>query len=137
MNRSEALAKLEQSPLGYLATVRANGAPHLVPITFALDSDLIVHMVDHKPKTTTRLQRLANISANSEVSLLVDHYDDDWAHLWWVRIDGIANVVEDGDEWQAARSALALKYHQYRDSPPSGPAVLITIVEVSGWVASG
>jgi PPOX class probable F420-dependent enzyme len=137
MNRAEALQRLERSAIGHLATVRANGAPHLVPITFALDSDRIVHMVDQKPKTTTRLQRLTNIRANPEVSLLVDHYDSDWARLWWARIDGTAHVLDDGSEWAAARSALVSKYPQYRDSPPSGPAVLITIVEVSGWAASG
>jgi PPOX class probable F420-dependent enzyme len=136
MNRADALARLEPSPIGHLATVRADGAPHLVPITFALDSDRIVHMVDHKPKKTTRLQRLANIAANPRISLLVDHYDDDWTRLWWVRVDGMARVVDSGDEWEAARQALALKYHQYQASPPSGPAVLIKIVEVSGWAAS-
>jgi PPOX class probable F420-dependent enzyme len=93
-------------------------------------------MVDHKPKTTTRLQRLANIEANPGISLLVDHYDDDWDRLWWVRVDGMAQVVEDGTEWEAARQALASKYHQYQGTPPSGPAVLITIGEISGWAGS-
>ena len=137
MKRADALARLERSPIGHLATVRADGSPHLVPITFALDSERIVHMVDQKPKTTTRLQRLANIEANPRISLLVDHYDDDWARLWWVRVDGMAQVVEDGTEWEAARQALASKYHHYQDIPPSGPAVLITIAEISGWAASG
>ncbi len=136
MNRADALAELERSPIGHLATVRADGSPHLVPITFALDSERIVHIVDQKPKSTTRLQRLANIDVNPRISLLVDHYDDDWARLWWVRVDGMAQVVEDGTEWEAAREALASKYHHYQDTPPSGPAVLITIAEISGWAAS-
>jgi PPOX class probable F420-dependent enzyme len=137
MDRADALARLERSPIGHLATVRADGAPHLVPITFALDSGRIVHMVDQKPKTTTRLQRLTNIAANPRISFLVDHYDNDWAHLWWVRVDGVGEVVEEGPDWEVARSALVGKYPQYRESPPQGPAVLITIVEVRGWAASG
>ena len=137
MDRADALARLERSKIGHLATVRADGAPHLVPITFAFDSVRIVHMVDQKPKTTTRLQRLANIAANPKVSLLVDHYDDDWARLWWVRVDGRAQVVEHGTEWEAAQGALTAKYPQYIENPPLGPAVLITIVEMRGWTASG
>jgi PPOX class probable F420-dependent enzyme len=137
MNRADALARLERSPIGHLATVRPDGGPHLVPITFALDSERIVHMVDQKPKTTTQLQRLANIAANSRISLLVDHYDDDWSRLWWVRVDGVGNVVEEGPGWESARSALASKYPHYRESPPLGPAVLITIGNITGWVGSG
>ena len=66
-----------------LATVSATGQPHLVPVTFAVDGDMIYTAVDHKPKTTTRLRRLANIAANPQVTLLADHYADDWDQLWW------------------------------------------------------
>jgi PPOX class probable F420-dependent enzyme len=122
MDRAEALARLERSPVAHLATTRPDGGPHLVPVTFALDADRIVHMIDQKPKSTTRLQRLVNIAANPRASLLVDHYNDDWARLWWVRVDGMAQTS---------------KYHHYQDRPPQGPAVLITIEKVIGWVGSG
>jgi PPOX class probable F420-dependent enzyme len=137
MDRAEALARLEASPIAHLATTRPDGGPHLVPVTFAIDTGRIVHMVDHKPKSTTRLQRLVNIAANPRVSLLVDHYNDDWARLWWVRVDGPAQVVEDGSEWEAARALLATKYHHYQDRPPQGPAVFVDIEKVTGWVGSG
>jgi len=94
-------------------------------------------MVDQKPKTTTHLQRLVNIEANPEVSLLVDHYDDDWSRLWWVRVDGMGRVVEDGAVWEAARAALTAKYPQYIENPPLGPAVVITIENLTAWVGSG
>lgn len=73
-----------------LSTTRADGRPHVVPMTFALLSggehaDALVTAVDAKPKRTTDLQRLRNIAANPAVSVLVDHYDDDWTQLWWVR----------------------------------------------------
>ena len=137
MDRAEALARLGRSSMAHLATVRPDGGPHLVPITFAVDTDRIVHMVDHKPKTTTRLQRLVNIAANPRASLLVDQYDDDWSRLWWVRVDGMAEVVADGPAWDTARSALASKYRQYREKLPQGPAVLISIENITGWVGSG
>lgn len=137
MDRAEALARLERSPIAHLATTRPDGGPHLVPVTFALDANRIVHMVDDKPKSTRRLQRLVNLGSNPRASLLVDHYNDDWARLWWVRVDGVGRVVEDGSEWEAARVMLAAKYHHYQDRPPQGPAVLITIEKVTGWVGSG
>ena len=75
-----------------LATIGADGAPHLVPVTFALlkadhGGDVIVVAVDHKPKRTTELQRLRNIRREPRVSFLADHYSQDWEQLWWVRAD--------------------------------------------------
>ena len=102
-------------------------------MTFAVDGDAIYSMVDQKPKTTMALQRLANIAANPEVSLLVDHYEDDWTGLWWVRVDGTAAVSDDGDAITTARALLASKYPQYRDLPPDGPAVSIAITGVTWW----
>jgi len=137
MDRADALARLERSRIAHLATTRPDGGPHLVPVTFALVGDRIVSMIDHKPKSTTRLQRLINLSANPRASLLVDHYNDDWARLWWVRVDGPAQVVADGGDWEAALAALTAKYSHYQERPPQGPAVLITVEKVIGWVGSG
>ncbi|MBI3692389.1 MAG: pyridoxamine 5'-phosphate oxidase family protein, partial [Mycolicibacterium aromaticivorans] len=62
-----------------LATVTPDGPPHVVPIVFAVAESTIYTAVDGKPKTTQRLRRLANIEANPRVSILVDHYEDDWS----------------------------------------------------------
>ena len=115
-----------------LATVGA-GRPHLVPITFALTGDLLVTGVDQKPKSTTNLRRLRNIAENPAVSVLCDHYDDDWTRLWWVRADGRAEVVASGNGW--AIDALAAKYEQYRSEPPAGPLIIVTIESWTGWAA--
>jgi PPOX class probable F420-dependent enzyme len=64
-----------------LATLRPDGAPHLVPICFALDGDTLYTAVEHKQKRSVELQRLANISANPRVTLLADHYAEDWSTL--------------------------------------------------------
>ena len=63
----------------------------MVPIVFAVEGDTIYNAVDHKPKRSTQLRRLANIAENPAVSVLVDYYDDDWDELWWVRADGVAS----------------------------------------------
>jgi PPOX class probable F420-dependent enzyme len=89
--------------------------------------------VDGKPKTTFELQRLTNIRAHPATALLVDHYDEDWSMLWWVRIDGTGRIVERGPERALALDALAAKYPQYRRSPPRGPAVILSIRSWRAW----
>lgn len=127
------LRRFELAQVATLATTTPDGRPHIVPITFALSGSQVVTMVDHKPKSTTNLKRLRNVIATPVASVLVDHYDDDWRSLWWVRIDGAADVVTDGSNWERARDALRSKYSQYRDNPPTGPAILIGVDTISGW----
>jgi PPOX class probable F420-dependent enzyme len=127
--------RAEAAPVARLATVDAGGRPRVVPCCFAVDGDVAYSAVDHKPKRTARLARLADIAANPAVSLVVDHYEDDWSRLWWVRFDGTARVVEAGLEWEQGVSLLATKYAQYRERPPSGPVIVITIERIRAWSA--
>ncbi|GAA0585752.1 TIGR03668 family PPOX class F420-dependent oxidoreductase [Paractinoplanes ferrugineus] len=116
-----------------LATVGPDGAPHLVPIVFAVVGEVIHTAVDAKPKRTRRLRRLANIAGNPTVSVLADHYDDgDWSRLWWVRADGTAVVSDRSDSGAAA---LVAKYPQYRAEPPAGPYLTITVRRWTAWVS--
>jgi PPOX class probable F420-dependent enzyme len=131
----QARARFEQAPVARLATVAADGRPHLVPVVFAVVGDVIVTAVDHKPKTTVRLRRLANIAANPRVALLVDEYADDWSQLWWARADGTARTADEPGE--KLRTALAARYRQYADQPPAGPYILVTVDRWSGWSATG
>lgn len=128
--------RLAAAPVAHLATVGAEGKPHLVPITFAVDGDAIYFAVDAKPKRTTNLRRLRNIAANPSVAVLVDHYDDDWRRLWWVRVDGRALVLAAGPEAERAIDLLAERYVQYRTARPLGPVVAITIDSITGWSAA-
>lgn len=120
-----------------LATVGPDGAPHLVPITFAVVGATIVHAVDHKPKRTRALRRLDNVAANPAVSVLADHYDDDWTALWWVRADGRARIVDAGSaEGAAAIAALVERYAPYRANAPAGPVVIVDVERWSGWAGA-
>jgi PPOX class probable F420-dependent enzyme len=117
-----------------LATVDADGRPHLVPIVFAVVGDAVWSAVDGKPKSTRALRRLDNIRVNPRVSLLVDHYSDDWTRLWWVRLDGDARIVgREEAEAAAALAALTAKYPQYQADPPAGPLVRVDITRWSSW----
>jgi PPOX class probable F420-dependent enzyme len=128
--------RLAEARVARLATVGADGRPHLVPITLALDGDALYFAVDQKPKRTAALQRLRNIAANPAVSVLVDHYDEDWNRLWWVRADGTAKVLDDGAAATRAIDLLVRRYPQYRQARPSGPVVAITVSRITGWSAA-
>jgi PPOX class probable F420-dependent enzyme len=130
---AQARSRFAAARVARLATVGADGTPHLVPVTFALRGDTVVIAVDHKPKRTTDLKRLRNIEAQPRVSLLADHYTEDWARLWWVRADGTARVVREG----GPVGELVAKYPQYAARPPAGPVILVAIRSWRGWTASG
>ena len=138
MTPKEARGLFAQARVARLATVGASGRPHLVPIVFALDGDVVYSAVDAKPKRTTALRRLENVRRNPRVALLADHYDDaDWDALWWVRADGGARVL-DAQEPEARRALelLAGRYAQYRAAPPRGPVLAVAVERWSGWRAS-
>ena len=116
-----------------LATSRPEGGIDLVPIVFAFVGDDLVFAVDHKPKSTQRLQRLRNIAEDPQVTVLFDFYDDDWTQLWWVRVRGVAHAVIDSAARAAALDELVAKYPQYADRRPSGPVVQIHPTAWSGW----
>jgi PPOX class probable F420-dependent enzyme len=135
---AQARERFATARVARLATVGADGEPHVVPIVFALDGETIVHAVDHKPKRTRDLRRLANIADNPRVAVLADEYDDaHWDRLWWVRADGAARVLEPGDEARRALDLLAERYTQYRAAPPAGPVVAVDVERWRGWSAAG
>jgi PPOX class probable F420-dependent enzyme len=107
-----------------------------VPITFALDGETLYFAVDAKPKRTTNLKRLRNIAANPTVSVLIDHYEDEWESLWWVRLDGTARIVTAPEESERALGVLAERYPQYMATKPAGPVVAVAIESMTGWSAS-
>jgi PPOX class probable F420-dependent enzyme len=135
VNESRCRAHLAAARVGRLATVRPDGSPHVVVCCYAVEGDRVWTAVDEKPKSGAPLQRLANIRANPRASLLVDHYEEDWERLWWVRVDGAAAVLEIGNEEERAIAALTARYPQYERARPGGPVIAITIERLAGWSA--
>ncbi|WP_067491262.1 TIGR03668 family PPOX class F420-dependent oxidoreductase [Actinomadura hibisca] len=132
----EARDRLASVPVARLATADEHGRPHLVPVTFAVARGSVYIAVDHKPKSGRDLKRLANIRANPRVTLLADHYEDDWDRLWWVRVDGHAHVVDEPARTAGPIDLLAARYPQYRERRPDGPVIEIVIDGWAGWAAS-
>lgn len=123
----------EAARVACLVTVGAGGRARAVPICFALEGNTLYTAVDSKPKRTRRLARLADVEANPEVVVLIDHYEEDWSRLWWVRLRGRARVVERD---QRALELLCEKYPQYREHPPPGPFIVVAVEERREWCAA-
>ena len=119
-----------------LATTDPDGRPHLVPIVFVLAGERLYSAVDAKPKRSRRLRRVANARERPDVTVLVDHYGDDWSRLWWVSLRGQTRVLEAGDEAGRALRLLVDKYEQYRRELPGCPVLAVDILEWRSWDAS-
>ena len=114
---------------------RTTGAPISCRSASRSRGERLFNAVDGKPKRSRDLRRLRNLRARPWATVLVYHYEEDWTRLWWARLRGLAEVLEDGD---AARRALALliaKYPQYERDPPAGPVVAMRLAEWHGWSA--
>jgi PPOX class probable F420-dependent enzyme len=127
----------ESARVGHLGTAGVDGQPHVVPVCFVLIDETAYTAVDHKPKRTTRLRRIANVTATGHACLLVDHYHEDWSALWWVRLDGHGRVVSGPAETALAVDGLRDKYPQYAELPPTGPVLALDVTRWSGWSAAG
>jgi len=136
MSDGDARLRLASARVAVLATVSAGGRPHLVPVTFAVDGDVIYTAVDAKPKSTRDLRRLGNIRADPRVSVLANRYDEDWAALWWVRADGDAGIIGEPPAMAAPVRLLTARYPQYLTSPPAGPVIAIRVTRWTGWSAA-
>jgi PPOX class probable F420-dependent enzyme len=119
--------------VAHLATVNANGHPHLIPVTFALAMATVYIAIDHKPKTTRELRRIRNIRTNPAVTLLVDHYDDQWTNLWWARADGTATILDAPATMRKPIDLLVAKYPQYQAVRPEGPVIAVEVHKWADW----
>ena len=128
--------RLTAARVARLATTDPDGRPHLVPIVFALEDDTLYSAVDRKPKRSSTLRRIENASVRPDVTILVDHYQEDWGRLWWIRLRGRARVLDDGEEHDHALALLLEKYPQYRTEPPDGPVLAVDVIDVGNWSAA-
>ena len=127
---------LRSARTAHLATADANGQPHVVPVCFVFNGESIYSVLDSKPKTTAlrQLRRVRNILANPRVSLVVDHYEEDWSRLQYVMISGEASLLESGEEWSLSIVMLRQKYPQYhRMDLDQSPVIKINPARFVPW----
>jgi PPOX class probable F420-dependent enzyme len=125
---------LVRQRVGHLATADRQGAPHVVPVCYAVADDTLYVTVDRKPKRGAPLKRLANIAENPAVALVVDRYDEDWARLGWVMLRGAAEILADGPEHDAAQALLRARYPQYAAMDLADlPVIALRIARAASW----
>ena len=119
---------------GVLGTIARSGLPQLVPVCYALVGDAIAIAIDEKPKRGTTLARVRNIERDPRATLLVDHYEERWERLAWLRLEGHADILEQGSAWPEALEALRRRYPRYRSMALEGlPVIRLRPARVVGW----
>ena len=122
--------------VGRLATADRNGTPHVLPVGYALEGNALYITIDDKPKRMTgrKLKRLQNIIENPRIAVVVDRYDEDWSRLGWVMLRGRAEILDDGDEHDAAQALLRARYPQLAGMQIAGyPVIALRIERVTSW----
>jgi PPOX class probable F420-dependent enzyme len=127
---------LDARRVGHLATADAKGAPHVVPVCYAIAGATLYVSIDEKPKRASArpLKRLANIQQNPAVAVTIDRYDEDWRRLGWVMLRGTADILADGDEHDRAQALLRARYPQYAAMRIAAlPVIALRIGKASCW----
>ncbi len=132
----EAWERLAAARNGALATVHPERGVDVVPVVFAVDEQrqIFVPIDTVKSKSTTRLQRIANIRRDPRCALLVEHYATDWAQLWWVRVHGVGREAGP-DDIASSVAALASRYEPYREPGTVVGGIVIMPERIAGWAA--
>ena len=121
-----------------MATVGKLGKPLVVPICFAFDGNFIYSPIDKKPKSVSagKLKRIRNIINNPNISLVIDEYLENWSLLYYLIIQGTAEIIDEGEEYENSLSMLSKKYDQYREmglESLGAPVIKITPDKIISW----
>ena len=129
-------ALLDDARVGHLGVLDGRGRPRVLPVTFAVVDGAVWSAVDHKPKRRPgeELARVRWLRERPEATVTVDRYDDDWTQLAWVQLIGATAVVGVAGH-DRVLSALAERYPQYRERPPGGPLLRLTVERTVCWSA--
>src|SRR5262245_26005988 len=133
---------LSEARVGRLGTADAAGQPHVVPICYAFDGQSLFSAIDAKPKRPgpRGLKRVQNIRENPRVSVVIDHYDEDWRRLCYVIIQGEAELLTEGADFARGAELLLAKYPQYRTmglSREAGLMIKVKPARVTQWRFEG
>ena len=127
--------RLRAARHGVLGTLHATRGVDAVPVVFVFDPDrdaIVIPIDTVKPKAGGRLQRLRNLDGDDRAVLLVEHYDDDWSQLWWVRVHGPAQEAEPTpDQLQQ----LAAGFPAYAAPGSVTSVIVLAPADVTGWSA--
>ena len=123
---------LSSARVGRLALLDERDLPRVLPVTYAVWEGAVWSAIDSKPKRSREPARVRRLRRRPEAALLVDRYDDDWSRLEWVEVRGLVSIEPVGP----ALEALAARYPQYRDEPPPGPLLRLSVRGAVWWRAA-
>jgi PPOX class probable F420-dependent enzyme len=126
---------LEGARVARLGLLDEEGAPRVLPVTFAVAEGRIWSAIDRKPKRTGEPARLRFLRRDPRAALTVDRYSDDWGELAWVQVLGPMEIV-DADDGRAGMEALRAKYEPYREEAPPGPLLALEPERYLWWRAA-
>ncbi|MGC1813513.1 MAG: pyridoxamine 5'-phosphate oxidase family protein [Solirubrobacterales bacterium] len=126
---------LDTARVGLLGLVDDEGAPRVLPVTFALAEGRIWSAIDQKPKRAGEPARLRYLRRDPRAALTVDHYSDDWEELAWVQVLGTVRILDQA-EGAAGLGGLSAKYEQYREKRPPGPLLALRPERYLWWRAA-
>lgn len=140
--RTDALANLPEriralmdgARRGVMSTLLHDGSAHSVPVVFAVLEDEIVSPIDHKPKTGEVMARVKNLGRDDRVTLLLDHWDEDWPQVGWVMVRGRATVETDAPA--PLMRALNARYPQYEPDERHDALIRIRPTKILWWTWS-
>jgi nitroimidazol reductase NimA-like FMN-containing flavoprotein (pyridoxamine 5'-phosphate oxidase superfamily) len=117
--------------VGRFASVDADGAPHVVPVSPVLDGDALVFASDPTAK-------IRHLRADPRCAMVFDEYVEDWSLLRQVQIGGTATIVEDGPRWDRGKALIDAKYPQYDPMfPIIAGETLIVVVAIERVTSDG
>ena len=133
-----ALRLVRSARVAHLATGDPRGQPHVIPICFVFDGNDFYSPIDEKPKRTApqKLKLIRNVLKNPQVSLVIDHYEENWRKLSYVLVSGKARMLLSGARHGKAVKLLRRKYSQYRKMRIDNlPMILIQPKRTTSWGA--
>ncbi len=112
-----------------IATVRADGEPHLIPVCPVYDGDTTLY-VDLGPKSTTARA----LEHDPRITVLIDEYDADWTKLRKVILRCTAEAVT-GEAQERVWEQIRRTYPQYAsgDWTPR----LTMALRIQDWLQEG
>ncbi len=119
---------VDEAPVCRIATVRADGEPHVIPVCPVFDGETVY--VDLGPRSTAALA----LRENARIAVLFDVYDDDWSRLRKVLLRCTAERVT-GAEQEAVWERIRAKFPQY--STVNWRPRLTLALQVYEWLSEG
>jgi PPOX class probable F420-dependent enzyme len=123
---------LESARVARLGLLDDQGAPRVLPVTFAVAEGRIWSAIDRKPKRSDKPARLRFLDRDPRAALTVDRYSDNWDQLAWVQVLGTVEIVEVGD----GEAGLEALMETYREEVPPGPLLALQPERYLWWRAA-